>query len=147
MTTKVIYFTAGVEPTVDEAAEIAKLNAASVGSYEVLVMNGAKDALYGETRLAPCDLVAGTIPTAYAGKTELDPDLKQVVLTNGEDLDEAGGGTIAVYITAGVVTYTFEPAATQAVVENGDTLAEAGGGTIAVSITAGVATYTYTPGT
>lgn len=56
-TKKVVYFTAGINATSGELADIAKLNAAAVPQYEVLVANGAANAEYGETdRIIPARL-------------------------------------------------------------------------------------------
>ncbi|ALH23588.1 virion structural protein [Pseudomonas phage PaMx42] len=102
---KVIFFTAGTTPTSGELAAIAKLNAAADKPYEVTVMNGAANTKYGETnRLAPCDFVAGTVPTIYNAKTVLDPDAipvqnlpnTQAVVTNGQKITGVtGSGTVA----------------------------------------------------
>lgn len=74
-TKKVIFFTAGMTATAGELAAIAKLNTAAEAQYQVTVMNGAANAEYGETdRIAPCDYVAGTVPTLYNAKTVVDPD-------------------------------------------------------------------------
>lgn len=75
-TKKVVYFTAGINATSGELADIAKLNAAAVPQYEVLVANGAANAEYGETdRIIPADFIAGTIPDVYRvdGDPEKDP--------------------------------------------------------------------------
>lgn len=72
-TKKVLYFTAGITPTSPELAEIAKLNAVTAPQYQVIVMNGAANAKYGETdRLVPGDYVAGTVPAIYEIEDEDD---------------------------------------------------------------------------
>ena len=105
MAKRVIYFTAGVTPTSGELAEIAKLNTAADKPYEVIVMNGAANAKYGETnRLAPCDFVAGTVPTIYNAKDVVDPDAipvqnlpaTQAIVTNAQKIaGVTGSGTFA----------------------------------------------------
>lgn len=104
-TKKVLFFTAGPVPTSGELAAIAKLNTAAEKPYEVTVMNGSADTKYGETnRLAPCDFVAGTVPTIYNAKTVIDPDAipvqnlpnTQAIVTNGQKITGVtGSGTVA----------------------------------------------------
>jgi len=120
MAKRVIYFTAGVTPTSGELAEIAKLNTAADKPYEVTVMNGAANTKYGETnRLAPCDFVAGTVPTIYNAKTVVNPDAipvqnlpnTQAIVTNAQKITGVtGSGTvanIAVNPTTKAVTVTL----------------------------------------
>ena len=104
-TKKVLFFTAGPVPTSGELAAITKLNTAAEKPYEVTVMNGSADTKYGETnRLAPCDFVAGTVPTIYNAKTVIDPDAipvqnlpnTQAIVTNGQKITGVtGSGTVA----------------------------------------------------
>lgn len=68
MTKKIIFFTAGEVPTVAEAAQIAALKAKEAPGFQVAVRNSTQSASYGAGPEA-CDLVAGTIPTAFNGKT------------------------------------------------------------------------------
>jgi hypothetical protein len=112
-TKKVIFFTAGKTATAGEIADIAKFNAAAEAQYSVSVMNGAANTKYGETnRLAPCDFVAGTIPTIYNAKDEIDPDAipnqaltaTQAIVEDAQVLDVDGGGTVALTIEDGVIT-------------------------------------------
>jgi hypothetical protein len=63
----VIFFIAGQVATSDENAAIAGI----IGNVLVRVANPPANTLYG-VELEPCDLVAGTVPTAYAAKTVLD---------------------------------------------------------------------------
>ncbi len=73
-TRKVLYFTAGMNATAGELAEIAAI----VGIVQM--RNALVPALYGEGRLEPADALAGAIPAAYlTGEgdivdTELYPD-------------------------------------------------------------------------
>lgn len=73
---KVIYFTAGMQPTGPEATAIAKLNALAGAPYQVLVRRG--DAARGSDNYGAgaddCDFVAGTVPAAYSAKTVINPD-------------------------------------------------------------------------
>lgn len=120
MTKRVIYFTADTVPTSGELAAIAKLNTAAEKPYEVTVMNGSANTKYGETnRLAPCDFVAGTVPTIYNAKAVIDPDAipvqnlpnTQAVVTNNQKITGVtGSGTvanIAVNPTTKAVTVTL----------------------------------------
>jgi len=66
---KILFFVAGKVPTADEAAQIAALNALTSPGYSVGVRNAAENALYG-SGIEPCDLVAGSIPTAYNAKLD-----------------------------------------------------------------------------
>lgn len=119
---KIIYFIAGNAPTVGEAADIAKLEAATSAPYELAIRSNKALSDYGEGRFEECDFVAGTLPADsdandfYDAIDTIDPDAipgavvdgaTQTVVTNGDTLDEAGGGTITVAIVAGVATYTY----------------------------------------
>lgn len=113
---KVIYFTAGDVPTTGEKADIAKLNAAAVAPYDVAVRSGIRS-LGTAGNYESADYVAGTVPASapWNAIDVLDPDAipnqnvsdTQVILNDGDTLDEAGGGTIAVAIVGGVATYTY----------------------------------------
>ena len=121
MTTKrIAYFTEAALPTNDELSDIAKLNAAAVPGYIVLIMNGSQNATYGEPdRLVPVDFVAGTIPEIYEEIDEIDPDnipvqnltSTQAVVNNGQKIaGVTGSGTyanIAVNPTTKAVTVTL----------------------------------------
>jgi hypothetical protein len=72
MARKVLYFTAGMEATADEAAEIAAI----VGNVQI--RNALVPATYGDGRLEPADALAGAIPAAYltaSGGTAVDTAL------------------------------------------------------------------------
>lgn len=125
-TKKVVYFTAGINATSGELADIAKLNAAAEPQYEVLVANGAANAEYGETdRIIPADFVAGTIPDVYHVDgdpledtiyPEIDPDAipnqaltaTQAIVNDAEALTVPVTGsyttTATVSVANGVVT-------------------------------------------
>jgi hypothetical protein len=68
MTQRVLYFTAADIPTAGELTDIAALQALTTPGYSVGVRSGARDTTY-TPNLETCDLVAGTIPTAYNAKT------------------------------------------------------------------------------
>lgn len=119
-TKKVIYFTAGINATAGELADIAKLNAAAEPQYEVIVANGAANAKYGETnRLIPSDFVAGSIPGIYGEIDEIDPDNipnqaltdVQTIVNDGDTLAVTTGGepagTVTFAVVDGVLTGTF----------------------------------------
>ena len=112
-TKKVVYFTAGINATAGELADIAKLNAAAEPQYEVLVANGAANAEYGETdRIIPSDYVAGTVPSVYSEVDVIDPDAipnqaltaTQAIVNDAQVLDVDGGGTVTLTIEGGVIT-------------------------------------------
>jgi len=122
--TKVIYFIAGNAPTVEEAADIAKLEAATIAPYELAIRSNVAIPQYGEGRYETADFVAGTLPGAaesdvndfYAAIDAIDPDVipgaivdgqTQVIISDGAELDAVGGGTIAVAIEDGVATFTY----------------------------------------
>lgn len=104
-TKRVVFFTAGPTATTQELAAIQKLNAVTEAPYAVTVMNGKENAKYGEpNRLAPCDFVAGTVPTIYNGVPTINPDSipaqqlspTQAVVTNGQKITGVTGtGTVA----------------------------------------------------
>jgi hypothetical protein len=120
---KIIYFIAGNAPTVGEAADIAKLEAATGAPYELAIRSNKAIPEYGEGRYEVADFVAGTLPGAaesdvndfYAAIDEIDPDnipvtnvpSTSVVVSDGDELAAVGGGTIAVAVAAGVATYTY----------------------------------------
>lgn len=120
---KIIYFIAGNAPTVGEAADIAKLQAATGAPYELAIRSNKAIPEYGEGRYETADFVAGTVPGAaesdvndfYAAIDEIDPDAipatnvpsTSVVVSDGDELAAVGGGTIAVAVAAGVATYTY----------------------------------------
>lgn len=120
---KIIYFIAGNAPTVGEAADIAKLQAATGAPYELAIRSNKAIPEYGEGRYETADFVAGTLPGAaesdvndfYAAIDEIDPDnipatnvpSTSVVVSDGDELAAVGGGTIAVAVAAGVATYTY----------------------------------------
>lgn len=69
MTKKILFFTAGTLATAGELAQIAALNAMAVPGYEVGVRNSQASGSFG-AGIEDCDLVAGTIPTAFNAKTD-----------------------------------------------------------------------------
>ena len=125
-TKKVVYFTAGINATAGELADIAKLNAAAEPQYEVFVANGAANAEYGETdSIIPADFIAGTIPDVYRVDgdpledpvyPEIDPDAipnqaltaTQAIVNDAEALTVPVTGTYTttatVSVANGVVT-------------------------------------------
>lgn len=118
---KIMYFIAGNVPTVDEAADIAKLEAATGAPYELVIRSNKATPNYGEGRFEAADFVAGTLPAEeaandyYSEIDTIDPDnipatnvpADGVVVRDGDVLDEEGGGTITVEVTDGVATYTY----------------------------------------
>lgn len=94
MADKILYFLAGDVATVDELADIVKLNTAAEVPYLVGVRNSKVSTNYGAGP-EECDFVAGTIPTAYTAKPTVDPD------TIGTGATVANGGTVAVRNSAG----------------------------------------------
>lgn len=124
MALKIIYFIAGHVPTAGEAADIAKLEAGMVvgAPYSLSIRSNLAISEYGDERFETCDFVAGTLPSDSAANTfygaidTIDPDAvpgvitdsaTQVIVTDGDTLDDAGGGTIAVAVADGVATYTY----------------------------------------
>lgn len=115
MTQKVLFFTAGVTATVDELAEIAKLNALAVPAYEIGVRSSIASSNYG-AGIESADYVVGTIPDAYNDEETypvIDPDAPpgpdnlpatQAVVSNGQVLDVDGGGTVTLTIAGGEIT-------------------------------------------
>lgn len=155
-TKKVVYFTAGINATSGELADIAKLNAAAVPQYEVLVANGAANAEYGETdRIIPADFIAGTIPDVYRVDgdpledpvyPEIDPDaIPNQALTatqaivSDEDVLELLGEDVTASVADNVLSLSV--AGTLVFVKDGDTLAVTTGGD-----PAGVVTFSVTDG-
>lgn len=118
---KIMYFIAGNAPTVEEAADIAKLEAATGAPYELVIRSNKALPSYGEGRFEAADFVAGTLPADedandfYDAIDVIDPDnipatnvpSTAVVVNDGDVLDEEGGGTITVAVVEGVATYTY----------------------------------------
>lgn len=116
---KIIYFIAGNAPTVGEAADIAKLQAATGAPYELAIRSNKAIPEYGEGRYETADFVAGTLPGAaesdvndfYAAIDEIDPDAipatglsaTQAVVTHNVDLVVPVTGVYATKIKATVV--------------------------------------------
>ena len=67
---KLIYFTASDIPTTAEALAIARLITINTPGYEVNVRNGSESCSYA-SGIEPCDIVAGTIPTAFNAKEDM----------------------------------------------------------------------------
>lgn len=133
MTQKIVYFTAGAVPTVEEAADIEALNALTQPPYAVKVSNGSVPPNLGmrpnpdpdpepeDPEIVPvlmdCDFVAGTIPADYDGLPVFDPQNppdpnplpgNQAVVTDGQEL-EVEGGTVTLSVEDGIVSATFTP--------------------------------------
>lgn len=92
---KLIYFTAGDVPTVDEKADIAQLNAVAVAPYEIAVRSSVRPMSSGGP-YENCNYVSGTIPDValYEGKPVVDPDAipnqflvpTQAIVSNGQTI-------------------------------------------------------------
>jgi hypothetical protein len=61
-TKKIIFFTAGIEPTGPEATAIAKLQARTTPDYSLVIRNRLQSGV-GES-VEACDFVAGTVPAS-----------------------------------------------------------------------------------
>jgi uncharacterized protein YjdB len=154
---KIIYFTAGVNPTAGELAEIALLNNLTSPGYSVSIRNGAESASFGYGKEV-ADLVAGTVPTSHAANTVysgidaakptgfvLSPNTAAIVGTatkqltpiaiTGTDLSSLGASALA-----DNVTYVSSVPAKATVDVNGLITGVAAGNTVIT------ATYTYASG-
>jgi len=155
MSIKLIYFTAGVDATPTEDAEIAVLEALTIADYNLEVRNGS---IVHDTEA--CDMCAGTIPTAYNAKPvygDIDAD-KPLLFevwpkTSALDVSEVDTqqlralsitGTISVIVSADVtatdVTYESDDEAV-ATVSAGGLITPIGAGTCIIT-----ATYEYATG-
>lgn len=149
MAKKILYFTAGIVPTNDEATEIAAIRALAIQQYEVMVMNGLQSPNYGAGQPVG-DYVAGTVPDSYLDEedeplypefdiTNLpDPDslpADQAIISDGETID-LGATTVTVSVADNVATAELT-STTKAVVSHGDVLNVTGGGTVTLTIVAG----------
>jgi hypothetical protein len=116
---KILFFTAGPVPTVNEKAEIAALNAQAAAPYVVRVRNSLKAR---SRSVEAADYVAGAIPPNYRdGGTDASPSYHTVfVYTNPPDPESL-------------------PSA-QAILRNGDSLAIPGGGSVTVTVSSNTAT-------
>jgi hypothetical protein len=108
---KVIYFTAGAVATAEELEEITAIRAYTGPLLDLTVSNGAiLPNLSGDPeneddpRIQESDFVAGTIPEAYSGVDELDPDNIGPALDVGSDKAVVTDGQV---ITIEAATYTF----------------------------------------
>jgi len=118
-TKKIIYFTAGAVATSGEKADIEALNALCEPAYSLSVANGSVPDNLGMTPnldpdpepedpefvplLQACDYVAGTVPSAYDGRDEIDPDAPPPPDV-GADRAVISDGDV---ITIGEETFTF----------------------------------------
>lgn len=111
--TKIIYFTAGEQPTTGELAEIAKFNAAAVAPFELVVRRADVSNSYGAA-VEATDYVAGTPAAPYDGPSYdvADPDnpptggnlpAAQAVVYDGQVI-AVTGGSATITVAAGVVT-------------------------------------------
>jgi hypothetical protein len=150
---KILYFIAGVSPTVGEQAEIDAIVPATAPQFELGIRTNMAGANYGEGRLEPADFVAGTPPVAYDVLDDedarvypiFDPDnlpesgieANQVVLTDADVIAILDGDGVSadatVAVAAGVDTYELE--ATAAIVNSGDARAIAVTGVYATTVT------------
>ncbi len=111
---KILYFTAGPNPSGPEQADIAALNALAAAPYEVGVRNGAEPALY-QPKPEAADFVCGTIPTSHSDTEDFpvfDIDnppapgnlpSTQAVVSNGQELT-VGGSTYTFTVVDGQIT-------------------------------------------
>lgn len=155
MAQKIVYFTADVQPTSNENADIEKLKLACEPQYELVIASKVVDPLYSAGRPIDCDFVAAEngeagIPAAYSEVDVLDPDdipvnleSTQAIVTNAEEFTVTAGKVTAA-VSDSEATMTFAPAATKAVISTGDTW-EIAGGTLSVTIAANVPTFVFTP--
>lgn len=115
----ILFFTAGMYPTVAEKAKIAKLNALAELPYTVKVLDGSQSAAYGNGNVDG-DYYAGTVPAAYKDEDEeplkplFDPDAPpaaptlpatQAVVANTQVLELDGGGTVTLTVANNVITH------------------------------------------
>lgn len=133
---RILFFCAGINPTNDEKAAIAKFNSVADKPYEVIVLNGAANAKYGETdRLIPCDFVAaasgGAVPDIYSEIEGIDADeiplqgypATQALVSDGGQLNVSNSaGDVfsmsALHVEDGQLMWTNLPASA-AIVESG----------------------------
>lgn len=133
---RILFFCEGITPTNDEAAAIAKFNSVANKPYEVIVLNAAANAKYGETdRLIPCDFVASVtgseIPAIYSEIDTLDADeiplqgypATQALVSNGGLLNVSNSAgdvfsNSALHVEDGQLMWTNLPASV-ALVESG----------------------------
>lgn len=103
MSERILYFTAGQEPTVAEQAEIDRLEAMAAAPYVVKVRNG--DVEEKMPSIETCDFVAGTVPTAYAAVDDFDEDgeisedkpIAFGIVPSSGSLDHSDGDTLQLY--------------------------------------------------
>lgn len=65
MAQKIIYFTEGNVPSLDEQAEIEAIEEAIAPKFELVIRNAAAPATYGDGRNEPADFVAGSPPDNF----------------------------------------------------------------------------------
>lgn len=82
MAKKVIYFTAGAVPTVEELAAIAALTARSGAALELAIRNASESQNIG-IGVEACDYLSGTRPTAYANTTTYPATPSSLGISNG----------------------------------------------------------------
>lgn len=97
---RIIYFTAGITPTVAEAAKIAEIQSAGFADFKI--RNASQNSSFA-SGIEECDIVDGTVPAAYAAKPLYDAVYSdgglastQVIINDGQS------------VTVGGSTYTFQ---------------------------------------
>lgn len=86
MAQKILYFTAGPTPTVQEQAEIDQLNELAKAPYIIGVRNSAEPALY-QPKPEATDFVMGSIPDDFEEVPVFDLDAG-----GGDDGGDGGDG-------------------------------------------------------
>lgn len=158
MTKKILFFTAGPVATGAETAQIAALNAMTIQGYTVGVRNALESGSYG-AGIESCDLVCGTVPTAFNGVTnygepnaarpcafQLNPATKQIAALETTQLQalKADGLDVSALTLTDVTAVNTTYASSQtskATVSAGGVVSGVAAGTSQIT-----ATHTYTAG-
>ena len=166
MTKKVVYFTAGAQPSADELADIQSLEAIAVPLVQAVVATATEDAKYDPNLIGADHYVshdgAGTAAAGYTTvalstvKNELGvptcPDLEatQAIVDNAgtQELTDGTGatGVDVVFAVAGSEITAATVANTHALVELSKAYAVDGGdgATVTITIDNGALKFTYT---
>lgn len=105
---RIAFFTAGMTPTTQEAAQIATINSQAAQPYEVIVMNALANPNYGYGKLV-ADYAAGSPPSAYSAVPVYNPAnppnpplvATKAIVSNAQELAVPVTGT---YVTKATVT-------------------------------------------
>lgn len=98
--TKVLFFIAKDQPTVNEQSQI---DAIKTQQFDLFVRNASANTLYGDTLPEDCDYVAGSVPSEY-GAPEWPGSATGGAVVKDGDAITVGGATYTFTVVDGAIT-------------------------------------------